>query len=123
MVVRDRLGNWSYQFTVVIDDLEQNIDLIIRGVDLLPSTPGQLLLRRILAHDSKTPTFAHHPLIYGEDGRKLAKRDGSQAVSYLRRLGFSRHEVMELAAKAVGLRSARPTLHHPGDIDFTIKNN
>jgi glutamyl-Q tRNA(Asp) synthetase len=123
LVVRDRLGNWSYQFTVVIDDLEQNIDLIIRGIDLLPSTPGQLHLRSIIAPDSKTPTFAHHPLIYGEDGKKLAKRDASQAVSYLRRLGLSRDEVRGLAAKAVGLCYTPPISDHPGGMNFTIKNN
>jgi glutamyl-tRNA synthetase/glutamyl-Q tRNA(Asp) synthetase len=74
VVIKDRNGHWTYQFTVVIDDLEQGINLIIRGQDLQASTPTQLALRKILVPDALTPIYAHHPLIFDEDGQKLAKR-------------------------------------------------
>jgi glutamyl-tRNA synthetase/glutamyl-Q tRNA(Asp) synthetase len=67
VLLRDRLGNWTYQFTVVVDDMDHGVDLVIRGEDLLASTGRQLRLARLLGRVS-APVFLHHPLIYRDNG-------------------------------------------------------
>ena len=62
LLIRDRLGNWTYQFAVTVDDWRQDIDLVIRGVDLLASTGRQIRLARLLGR-ATPPSFLHHPLI------------------------------------------------------------
>jgi glutamyl-tRNA synthetase/glutamyl-Q tRNA(Asp) synthetase len=121
VVIKDRNGHWTYQFTVVIDDLEQGINLIIRGQDLQASTATQLAIRRVLAPDALTPIYAHHPLIFDEDGQKLAKRKSSEAVAYLRRMGLSAAEVRGLAAYAGGLIDTRRTITDLAALDFKLK--
>ena len=120
VVIKDRHGHWTYQFTVVVDDLEQDINLIIRGQDLQSSTSTQLAMRKILAPEAIVPIFAHHPLIFGEDGQKLAKRKSSEAVSYLRRMGLSADDVRGLAAYAGGLIDTRRTIGKSDDLDFKL---
>ena len=110
VVIRDRNGYWTYQFTVVIDDLEQGINLIIRGRDLLSSTARQLAMRKIFSPDANTPLFAHHPLLVDNDGEKLAKRKSSEAVSNLRSLGFTADQVRGLAAFNGGLVTAQRSI-------------
>ena len=65
----------AYQLAVVVDDAEQGIEEVVRGDDLLDSTPRQLLLARLL--DLPEPEYAHVPLVLGADGRRLAKRHGA----------------------------------------------
>ncbi|MFM8220242.1 MAG: glutamate--tRNA ligase family protein, partial [Planctomycetaceae bacterium] len=101
LVVRDRHGQYTYQFAVVVDDLADGIDTIIRGADLLDSTGRQLQLRTLLG--GHTPLrFAHHPLLVGPDGQKLSKSLLSPPVSELREAGWSAAQVRGLAAHRVG---------------------
>lgn len=95
-VIRDALGQWTYQFAVVVDDMRHGVNLIVRGDDLRRSTGRQLLLGRLLGREAPFVT-AHHPLLLGGDGRKLSKRDGSTAVRTLRTAGRSPAEVIALA--------------------------
>ena len=99
--IRDRHGNWTYGFCVVVDDLRHGVDLVVRGRDLLHATPSQIRLARLLGRETP-PTFAHHPLIRRPDGRKLSKSAGDTAVRELRAAGRSAAEVIELAATATG---------------------
>jgi glutamyl/glutaminyl-tRNA synthetase len=100
-VIRDRDGNWTYLLAVVVDDLRQGVDLVVRGRDLLASTPDQIRLGRLLGRDVP-PTFAHHPLVRGPDGRKLSKSAGDTGVRELRAAGHSPGSVVAMAALAVG---------------------
>jgi glutamyl-Q tRNA(Asp) synthetase len=106
--IRDRHGNWTYGFAVVVDDLRQSISLVVRGEDLADATPGQIRLGRLLGRDVP-PTFAHHPLIRKPGGAKLSKADGDTGVRDLRASGHRPAEVIGAAAAAIGLvPEARP---------------
>lgn len=109
-------GSPTYNFTVVVDDIEMAISHVIRGMDHVSNTPKQLVIYQALA--AKPPQFAHVPMILGEDKKKLSKRHGATNVfdykqegylpdgfvNYLARLGwshgdqeiFERHELESL---------------------------
>jgi glutamyl-tRNA synthetase/glutamyl-Q tRNA(Asp) synthetase len=108
VVVRDRRGNWTYQFCVVVDDFLQDVDLVVRGEDLLPSTGLQIALAGLLGR-STPPGFAHHPLIMKRSGQKLSKSDGDTGIRELRAAGWRAEDVIGAAAYQVGLTEhARP---------------
>ena len=86
--IRDRHGNWTYGFAVVVDDLRQAITLVVRGEDLAEATAAQIRLGRLLGRDGP-PAFAHHPLIRKPGGAKLSKADGDTGVRDLRAAGWT----------------------------------
>ena len=102
LLLRDRLGNWTYQFAVVVDDLRHGVTTVIRGEDLLASTGRQIRLARILGRE-EPPVFAHHPLILKPSGDKLSKANRDTAVRDLRANGLTAPAVIGQAALAVGL--------------------
>jgi glutamyl/glutaminyl-tRNA synthetase len=99
--IRDRHGNWTYGFCVVVDDARQGIDIVVRGEDLLPATASQIRLARILGREAP-PTFLHHTLIRRPDGSKLSKSAGDTGVRELRAAGVPATEVVARATKATG---------------------
>lgn len=99
--IRDRHGNWTYGFCVVVDDLRQGVDLVVRGRDLLDATASQIRLGRTLGREVP-PTYLHHPLIRRPDGSKLSKSAGDTGVRELRESGSSPEEVVGRAATATG---------------------
>jgi glutamyl-tRNA synthetase len=105
-VVRRNDGVASYQLAVVVDDADSAITDVLRADDLLSSTPRQLLLYEAL--DRPAPRFAHVPLLMGEDGKRLAKRDGVFAIAELRRRGVPAERVMGLLAFWSGLSGGEP---------------
>jgi glutamyl-tRNA synthetase/glutamyl-Q tRNA(Asp) synthetase len=105
LAIRDRRGNWTYQFAVVVDDALQDVALVIRGRDLLDSTGRQLQLARLLGRPAP-PVFLHHPLLWKARGRKLSKADGDSGVRALRAAGWSAERVVGEAAHRLGLLAA-----------------
>ena len=104
VVIRRNDGTPSYNLVVIVDDVDQGIGEVVRGDDLLSSTPRQLHLADLLGLDP--PTFAHVPLVLGPDGARLAKRDGAVTLEDRAALGWSPADV--LAALAVSLDLAEP---------------
>jgi glutamyl/glutaminyl-tRNA synthetase len=125
LLVRDRDGNWTYQFAATVDDYVQGVTHVIRGDDLLPSTGRQIQLARLLGR-IEPPAFLHHPLIMksptglrepfasgslrpgapkpsAKAAQKLSKSDGDTGVRELRAKGSSPERVIGRAAALAGL--------------------
>lgn len=91
LVARHKVGP-SYQLAVVVDDAAMGINQVIRGSDLVTSTPRQILLYRALGRP--WPAFGHVPLAIGPDGRRLAKRDNALKLSTLREAGVDPRQLV-----------------------------
>ena len=102
LLLKDRDGHWTYQFAVTVDDINDGITHVIRGLDLLSSTGRQIKLARMLGR-LHPPHFLHHPLIVKPDGEKLSKASGDSGVRDLRRTGQKPSLVIGRAAAACGL--------------------
>jgi len=111
-VVRRNDGVASYQLAVVVDDAEMGMDQVLRGADLLDSTPRQLQLIRAL--DLPVPAHAHVPLLLGADGRRLARRAGPPTLTELREAGVASERVVGLLARWAGLSEGGP--RRPADL-------
>jgi glutamyl-Q tRNA(Asp) synthetase len=102
LLVRDRAGNWTYQFVATVDDHVQGVTHVIRGDDLLASTGRQIQLARLLGRPEPA-TFLHHPLIMKSPTQKLSKSDGDSGVRDLRAKGWTAERVIDHAAALAGL--------------------
>ncbi|NUP73345.1 MAG: tRNA glutamyl-Q(34) synthetase GluQRS, partial [Sinomonas sp.] len=100
-VLRRNDGVVAYNLAVVVDDAEQGIDQVVRGDDLLPSTPRQAYLAGLLGH--RAPEYAHVPLVLNSAGRRLAKRDGAVTLAELAATGVPAERVTALLLESVGL--------------------
>jgi glutamyl-tRNA synthetase len=105
-VVARRGGTAAYQLAVVVDDAFQGVDAVVRGDDLLPSTPLQILLHEALG--LAPPRYFHLPLVRGPDGRRLAKRHGDTRVARFRGAGTAPERVVGLLARWSGLGDGSP---------------
>ena len=100
-VIRRSDGVFAYQLAVVVDDAAMGISRVLRGADLLASTPRQVYLWRLLA--ASPPTFIHVPLLIGRDGSRLSKRHGSLAIAALRGAGVPAQKIVGQLAAWAGL--------------------
>ena len=114
LLIRDREGNWTYQFAVTVDDFAQGVTLVVRGDDLLASTGRQLALARLLGR-TEPARFLHHPLLMKSATQKISKSDGATGVRDLRARGWSPENVIGLAAAMGGLIPA-PRAVRAGDV-------
>lgn len=94
----------GYQLAVVADDIAMGVTHVLRGDDLLDSTPRQILLYR--AFGLTPPVYTHVPLILGPDGARLAKRHGSVSIREIRERGTAPEAVIGRLAWSCGLRPA-----------------
>jgi glutamyl-tRNA synthetase/glutamyl-Q tRNA(Asp) synthetase len=111
LLVRDRDGNWTYQFAATVDDLVQGVTLVIRGDDLLASTGRQIQLARLLGR-AEPPEFLHHPLIMKSPQQKLSKSDRDTGIRALRAAGWTPAQVI---AHALHLAAAPAPRDHGND--------
>jgi glutamyl-tRNA synthetase/glutamyl-Q tRNA(Asp) synthetase len=103
LLIRDREGNWSYQYAATVDDYVQGVTHVIRGDDLLESTGRQLQLARLIGR-REPPQFLHHPLIMKSATQKLSKSDDDTGVRDLRARGWTPAQVIESARQSVTSR-------------------
>jgi glutamyl-Q tRNA(Asp) synthetase len=103
VLIRDRRGNWTYQWAVTVDDQAQEITDVIRGEDLRDSTPRQIALAQLLGRNIP-PRFVHHPLIMKSATQKVSKSDGDTGVRELRASGWTAARLIGEAAALVGLQ-------------------
>lgn len=117
-IIRRSDGVYGYQLAVVVDDGEMGVTEVVRGSDLLNSTPRQMYLYEQLGFP--VPQFYHMPLLTAPDGRRLSKRDGDLDLGVLRER-FGRPEpIVGMLAKAAGLRpTAEPVALHELIADFS----
>ncbi|BCW68725.1 glutamyl-Q tRNA(Asp) synthetase [Arthrobacter sp. NicSoilB4] len=100
-VLRRNDGVTAYNLAVVVDDAAQGIDQVVRGDDLLPSTPRQAYLASLL--NMPVPEYAHVPLVLNADGARLAKRDGAVTLTDLAAAGIPADEVRDALLASLGL--------------------
>ena len=93
-------GGAGYTLAVVVDDAEMGITEVVRGDDLLPATPAQILLQRALG--LSTPSYCHVPLVVGRDGRRLAKRHGDTRIAAFRESGTRPGAILGMLAASCG---------------------
>lgn len=122
-VLRRRDGLHAYQLAVVVDDHDMAITEVVRGDDLLSSTPRQIALYEALGWEP--PAWLHVPLVVGNDGARLAKRHGAIAIGAYREAGWSPQRLLGMLAASLNLLpEARPAelaelLEHFRTFDLT----
>ena len=100
-VIRRKDGAWAYQLAVVVDDAEMGITEVVRGSDLLLSSPQQIYLAGLLGYP--LPSFIHLPLLCNAQGQRLSKRDKSLDMEALR-ADFTAEEIIGRLAFLAGLK-------------------
>lgn len=108
-IVQRADGNFAYQLAVVADDALMGVTEVVRGCDLLTSTPQQIYLYRLLGYN--VPQFAHVPLLMSKDGHRLAKRDKGTDMGTLRQ-NYTPEELLGLIANFAGI------VDRPADISL-----
>ena len=101
VVLQRNDGVPAYNLAVVVDDHLQGVTQVVRGDDLLSSTPRQLHLQHLLGY--RHPEYAHVPLVLGPDGSRLAKRHGAVTLADLAARGVTPAEVVSMLAASLGL--------------------
>jgi glutamyl-tRNA synthetase len=99
-LARDEKGG-GYAIAVTVDDAAMGVTEVVRGDDLLPATPPQILLYHALG--LREPAFFHVPLVVGPDGRRLAKRHGDTRISAFRAAGVSAERIIGYLAQSLGI--------------------
>jgi len=120
LLARDRHGCFTYHFSCAVDDLDQGVNLVIRGRDLLPSTGRQLALRELLSAPG-SPVFCHHDLLVDETGRKLGKRFLSTSIRKMRLDGGTPESILGLAAFLAGKTQHQGPLDLPSALDSFMR--
>ena len=107
--IRDRIGQWTYQFAVCTDDIEEGITHVIRGEDIRNSTARQIALMELMGRP-EPPKYLHHALIVDASGKKLSKREKAHSIRQDREAGVSPQELLGRVLFKAGLQaSAAPT--------------
>jgi len=112
-------GTPAYHLATVVDDALAGVTDVVRGDDLIDSTPRQMMIYRALGWEDKIPNYTHLPLVVGEEGRRLAKRHGDTRLEHYRSLGVTSERVLQLLMKWCGVHpqyesgdAMKHLLHH-----------
>lgn len=100
-ILRRSDGVFAYQLAVVVDDALMGVNQVVRGSDLLTSTPRQIYLQQLLGYP--TPEYCHVPLLCAPDGRRLSKRESDLTLAALRVSGVRPEEIVGRLACCAGL--------------------
>jgi glutamyl-tRNA synthetase len=106
-------GVISYQLAVTVDDAAMGITEVVRGRDILHSTPRQIVLQRLLGY--ATPRYAHIPLLLDNDGKRLSKRHQSLTLCSLRQQGVDARRIVGLLSRMAGINPQEQPVN-PGDL-------
>ena len=101
--IRDRDMQWTYQFAVCVDDIDEGITHVVRGEDIRSSTARQIALMRMLGRDTP-PVYLHHPLIVDPSGKKLSKRELAHSIRQDREEGVSPETLLGRVCFKAGLQ-------------------
>jgi glutamyl-tRNA synthetase len=107
-VLRRGDGAFAYQLAVILDDVASHVSVVVRGADLLASTPRQVWLARVLG--AEPPRYAHVPLVVAPDGSRLEKRTFSPAIRALREAGMAPERIVGELAFGLGLTPTRDAI-------------
>jgi glutamyl-tRNA synthetase len=103
-VIRKKDGLPAYQVTSLADDVQDKMNLIVRGEDLLSSTAAQIFMANALGENPFSGIhFVHHLLIRNENGEKLSKSAGNTSLQYMRNQGFTKEKTLSLVANYLKL--------------------
>lgn len=101
--IRDRDMQWTYQFAVCVDDIDEGITHVVRGEDIRSSTARQIALMRMLGRETP-PVYLHHPLIVDATGKKLSKRELAHSIRQDREEGVSPESLLGRVCFKAGLQ-------------------
>lgn len=117
-VLRRGDGLVAYNFAVVVDDADAGVDQVVRGDDLVDSTPRQILLQELLGFPR--PEYVHVPLVLGPDGERLSKRHGSVGLADQLAAGAEPGQVRALLAHSLGIRGDAASLELEEIVDAFV---
>lgn len=103
--IRDRDGQWTYQFAVCVDDIDEGITHVVRGEDIRSSTARQIALMRLLGRN-EPPVYLHHPLIVDPAGKKLSKREMAHSLRQDRTAGATAEELLGRVCFKAGITAS-----------------
>ena len=107
--IRDRDGQWTYQFAVCVDDIDEGITHVVRGEDIRSSTARQIALMRLLGRN-EPPIYLHHPLIVDPAGKKLSKREMAHSLRQDRTAGATAEELLGRVCYKAGITASPASL-------------
>ena len=107
--IRDRDGQWTYQFAVCVDDIDEEITHVVRGEDIRSSTARQIALMRLLGRN-EPPIYLHHPLIVDPAGKKLSKREMAHSLRQDRTAGATAEELLGRVCFKAGITASPASL-------------
>ena len=107
--IRDRDGQWTYQFAVCVDDIDEEITHVVRGEDIRSSTARQIALMRLLGRN-EPPIYLHHPLIVDPAGKKLSKREMAHSLRQDRTAGATAEGLLGRVCFKAGITASPASL-------------
>ena len=119
--IRDRIGQWTYQFAVCADDIEEGISHVIRGEDIRNSTARQIALMELMGR-TEPPKYLHHPLIVDTAGKKLSKREKAHSIRQDREAGVTPQELLGRVLFKAGLAPTQTPTALNTALDIICRN-